>query len=309
MGAKERKAAHGDDVKIRDLPHRDPEALVLVTDEKSHLYDSRVLDPPDEDMVRNIQVYGPAEPVIVEKNTETGKYEVIDGRGRVKACREANKRIRKAGGEPWLMPFIVKRLDSGTAAGLMISLNEIRREDSPLNRARKAARMLEHGKTEADVALAFGTSESTIKNLVKLLDAPAAVRNAVESGKITASDGYKLAKLEPEQARAKVQQIVAHAPRVPGKKRASGTAAKKTREIIDGPRAGQRKSRAAGAGTATGAASTDGALRAENVVENVLRELQALDLTEAGGGSLTKGALVALQWVLGDDAALKVLGL
>jgi ParB family chromosome partitioning protein len=289
MGAKERKAAHGN-VKTRDLPQVDPEDLVLVTDEKSPLYDARVLDEPSEEMILNIMFYGPIEPVVTVKNTETGKYEVADGRTRVKACREANKRLKKRGGEPWLMPFLVKRTDAGGAVGLMVTLNEQRRDDTPLNRAHKAAKMLEHGKTEEEVALAFGLSVSSVKNLIKLVDAPAAVRNAVQTGKITASEGYKLSKLEPGEARKKVGQLISEAPRAPGKKRS--TNAKKAREIVDGPKA---------APTAR--------MRSENSVENVLRELQEQDRNGAGGSALTRGAIVALQWVLGDDEALQALGL
>ncbi len=47
----------------------------------------------------------------------------------------------------------------------------------------------------------------------------------VEAGKITTSDGYRLAKLEPAEAKEKVAELIEHAPRTPGKKRSKKTAA------------------------------------------------------------------------------------
>ena len=297
MGAKERKAAHGKSVRTRDLPHVDPEELVLVTDEKNPLFDTRVLDAPSEELILNIMHYGPIEPVIVVRNSETGKYEVADGRGRVKATIEANKRIKNRGGEPWLIPFIAKRVDTGTSVGLMISLNEQRRDDSPLNRASKAARMLEHGKSHEDVGVAFGISVASVKNLVSLLDAPAVVRKAVESEKISVSDGYKLARLDVGEAKKKVGQLLEHAPRTPGKKRSAN--AKKAREIVDGPKAAPTDSDALVQRFAVGSVTTR--VRSENTIENLLQELKEAESRP--------DAILALRWVLGDDAALDELGL
>ena len=192
------------------------------------------------------------------------------------------------------MPAIVKRSDAGTAIGIMITANEQRFEDTPMNRARKAARALERGKTEEEVALAFGTSVSTVKNLVKLLDAPAAVRNAVDAGKITASDGYKLARLEPSEAKEKVDKLVEHAPRTPGKKRSRN--ASKAREIVGGKKRKGSES--------NGAAERDSSLRGRNQIENVARE--ASDSDKLSGPA--KQAIAAFAaWVLKDSDDLSAL--
>lgn len=279
MGTKDTRAANGAAAK-KDMLLFDDDKVVLVTDEKHALYDDRVHDEPSEAMILNIIAYGVIEPIVVWKDPETGKVLVADGRQRVKACREANRRIRKAGGEPHRIPAIPRRMDAGTSVGVMISLNEQRKEDSPLNLAKKAARMLELGKTEVEVGIALGRSASSVKNLVGLLDAPAAVRHAVESEKITVSDGYKLAKLEPEEARKKVERLIAEAPRAPGKKRSPN--AKKAREIVTGKKNG------------SDGRNHDG-MRERHQVENLLAEVES------------EHAQAALRWVLGEDAALKVL--
>lgn len=222
----------------RDAYMFDPNDLVLVEDEKSPLYDERVHLPVDEALVLNIMhapdgvAQGVLEPCNGMRNPETGKVEIIDGRQRVKAARVANKNLRKAGMEPVWVPVMLKRTSAHGAMGMLISSNEHRQDDTPLGKAKKAQRYLDLGRSEDEIAALFGISKASVKNMLSLLDAPAAVRNAVESGKISSSDGYKLAKLEPEEAKEKVAELIEKAPRTPGKKRSSNS--KAAREIVSG---------------------------------------------------------------------------
>jgi len=234
----------------------EPESLVIVKD--GELVDDRVKEGPSEAFIRNVDHYGVRQSITVRKNSETGKSEVVDGRMRLMAAIEVNKRRKKRGEELLRIPARPARGTAGDLVGLMISLNEQRVADTPMNKAKKAARMLELGKTEEEIAIAFGVSSATVKNLMALIDAPAAVRNAVESGKISTSDGYKLAKLEPEQARKKVAELVEHAPRTPGKKRSPN--AKKAKTIVSGV-------------SVTVPASDLRPMRGFNSVENVAREI------------------------------------
>ena len=175
---------------------------------------------------------GVLEPITVIRNPESGKVEVVIGRQRVKAAREANKLLKKQGLEPIRVPAMIARASSHRAMGMLISENEHRQDDTPLGKAKKAQRYIDLGRDESEIAVLFGISKASVKNLLSLLDAPAAVRNAVETGKISTSDGYKLAKLEPGEAKEKVAELVEHAPRVPGKKRSKN--ASKAREIVGG---------------------------------------------------------------------------
>lgn len=97
-------------------------------------------------------------------------------------------------------------------------------------RAKKAQRYIEAGRDETEIAALFGMSVASVKNMLRLLDAPAAVRHAVDAGKITVSDGYKLAREEPEEAKKKLGKLMEQAPRTPGKKRSKN--AKKARAIM-----------------------------------------------------------------------------
>src|SRR5271166_4009251 len=219
----------------RDVYMFDPDDLVLVTSENSALYDERVDLPVNEGLVLNMMFapdgvpQGVLESCLGRRNTETGKIEIVDGRQRVKAAREANKRLKKKGLELIRVPVMLQRAQDFRLMGMLISTNEHRAADSPMGRAKKAQRYLDLGRDESEIGQLLGISPASVKNLLSLLDAPAAVRTAVESGKISISDGYKLARLEPAEAREKVAKLVEHAPRTPGKKRSKN--AKKAREI------------------------------------------------------------------------------
>lgn len=232
----------------RDAYMFDPEDVVLVEDEKSPLYDERVNLPVSESLVLNMMhapegvPQGVIEPITVSRNAETGKVEVVVGRQRVKAAREANKRLKKAGMEPFRVPAMIQRLSGNgyRAMGVLISENENRQDDTPIGRAKKMQRYIELGRDEAEVAVLFGISQASVKNMLALLDAPAIVRSAVEAGKISTSDGYKLAKLEPAEAKEKVEELIEKAPRTPGqKRRKNGT---KAREIVTGKKGPGKKS-------------------------------------------------------------------
>jgi ParB family chromosome partitioning protein len=223
-----------------DVWYFDPEDVILVEDKESPVYDERVHNDYDEALVLSM-MYAPdgktpqgvLEILNGSRNAETGKTEITDGRQRTKACREANRRLKKQGLPPIRLPVHLKRLNDSQRMALMITANEHRRQDSPMNRALKAQRYINLGHDEKEVAVMLGTGESTVKNLLRLLDAPAAVRNAVDSGKVSVSDGYRLAREEPEEARKKLGKLLEQAPRTPGKKRSKH--AKKAREIMGRP--------------------------------------------------------------------------
>lgn len=189
----------------------DPDKLTLVTDPKHPLYDRRVHQAPNPKTVRNYRAQGVLEPVLFYKDPETGENLVIDGRRRVINARELNRQLVEAGEEPITIPAIPKRVmrDSDKSfVGMMVSTNEIREEDSPINRAEKMARMLDVGHTEDAIAVAFGVEVPTVRSALKLLDCCMAVRDAVEAEQITVSHALKLAKLSPDEQRAKVQALI-----------------------------------------------------------------------------------------------------
>jgi len=186
----------------------DPDDLVIVDDPAHPLFDERAKLPVSEALVRNIMHHGVLETIIVRKNPETGKTEVVAGRQRVKATREANKRLLDKGCEPIMVPATVRRGDDGMLAGVMVSENEIREEDAPLGRARKMEKLLAMGKSEEDLSILFGCTRPTIKNTLALLECCADVRKAVDKGQINVTMAYELSKLEAEEQRNKLASVI-----------------------------------------------------------------------------------------------------
>ena len=222
-----------------DVYQFDPVDVVLVENKESVLYDERVDNDFKESLVLNMMFapdgvpQGVLKVLLGRRHPETGKVEIIDGRQRTKAAREANRRLKKAGIEPIRLPVLLKRVSSDQRMmAMLISSNEHGTEDSPSAKARKAQRYIDLGRDEKEVAVLLGVSEATVKNMLRLLDAPAAVRNAADAGKITQSDAYKLSREEPEEARKKLGKLLEQAPRTPGKKRSKN--ASKAREIVSG---------------------------------------------------------------------------
>ncbi len=222
-----------------DVWYFDPNDVVLVEDEQSPVYDERVHNTFDEALVVSM-LYAPdgktpqgvLKILVGSRNPETGKVEITDGRQRTLACREACRRLKKQGLPPVRLPVHLRRLNSSQLMATMITANEHHRVDTPTQRALKAQRYVNLGHDEREVGEMLGVQSGTVKAWLRLLDAPAVVRNAVDSGKVTARDGDKLSRLAPEEARAKLAELLEKAPRVPGKKRSPN--AQRAREVMGG---------------------------------------------------------------------------
>lgn len=190
----------------------DPEKLVLVTDPKHPLYDKRVHLPVREKMVLNIMHQGVLQAILITKDPESGEVQVVAGRQRVKAAREANRRLREKGCEPVLVPAMVRSAKAddraATMAGVMVSENEIREDDTPLGRAEKMAQLRGYGRSEDSLAVLFGCTPQTVRNTLALLECPQVVREAVESGKVNVGHALALSKLDPAEQREKVKALI-----------------------------------------------------------------------------------------------------
>lgn len=216
----------------------DPEALTLVTDESSPLYDSRVHLPVDEDLARNIDYQGVLEPVLIQKNPETGDVEIVVGRQRVKAARLANEWRKARGVVPINVPAYVHKGERRNALDVIVSENEVRQADTPLGRAEKMRRLMAIGRDEKDIAVVFGCKPATVRSTLALLECCADVQKAVEAGKISITHAKQLSAMAPAEQREKVAELMAAGEGVKPHERA-----RKQREVLgnDKPRVKTRK--------------------------------------------------------------------
>lgn len=192
-----------------------PEDLVIIgldtKDGTEHpLWDPRIMDPVEPKMVANVRAYGVFEPVIMQR-LEDGRVVVLDGRQRVRAAREANKQAKAAGEEPMRVPVAnIRKGDVATAQGIMISANEIRRDDTMAVKAEKAKKLVEvYGRTQAEVATMFGVSVEAVRGWLALADAPEEVKQAVASGAVAPSTAVAIARLPAAERPAQLEKATA----------------------------------------------------------------------------------------------------
>lgn len=197
-----------------------PDVLELVTDIASPLYDPRVHLPVDEDLARNIDYQGVLEPILIQKNSETGAVEVVVGRQRVKAARLANEWRRARGAALLQVPGMVHKGRRQDTLDVIVSENEARTADTPLGRAEKMRRLMALGRGEDELAIIFKCKVPTIRATLKLLECSSAVQQAIESGKVNVTHAKKLAALPPAEQRAKVQELIEAGNRSTGHERA-----------------------------------------------------------------------------------------
>lgn len=214
------------DVSRANLYMCDPENLVIIEDENDPLYDVRVKLPVEENMVMNIIAKGILQNVRCVRRGDARV--VVIGRQRVKAAREANKRLKKEGSELLKVPVIMVVGDEAIQYGVMISENELRRDDSPIAKAEKCQKYLAMGRTVADAAVTFGVTVQTVNNWIEIVGLSAAVKKAVDQGMISATAAAKLSALSPTEQKDAVTEMVAAAVASGKKKVTVGKAAAKS---------------------------------------------------------------------------------
>lgn len=187
----------------------DPDELVLVADPSDPLYDERIHKPLDEGLVLSIMCgwFGAIE---IAKRGDVAC--VVDGRQRVRAAQEANRRLRETGREPVRVSAILQRGDDADLFGVTIAANSHRSDDSPVARAKKIARFLSMGRSEAEAAVRFGLTVQALGKQLQLLELAPQVQKAVEQGRTTATAATKLAKLPRAEQVEALAQLTAEAP-------------------------------------------------------------------------------------------------
>lgn len=201
-----------------------PEQLTVVKKRGHDLFDENAFLSYKEDLVESILAYGVLDPVKFRENgrREDGSLilEVVDGRKRVLATIEANKRRAADGREPILIPALPHRLagDAKIAQAILITSNELRYPDPPSTRANKAARLEAAGETVENIALAFGISVTETKHLLSLAGLDAKSKAAIDAGTLPLHTAKKLEKL-PSETRGKMVEEASASPE--GKKRAA----------------------------------------------------------------------------------------
>ncbi len=197
-----------------DLLYFDPEDLTVVTDKEHPLWDERVELEVQERMVVSIKKRGVLKPVIVRRNGTAPDgspiVEVVDGRQRVRAARVANHRLKEEGADDEdliRVPAVTRRDDGSELFAITIATNELALKDTPMVRAKKLKRYLDRGRSLEEATEVFGTTITTLKSLLCLLDCHEDVQMAIEAGRIGISHGKALSALPREEQVAALEAL------------------------------------------------------------------------------------------------------
>lgn len=152
-----------------------------------------------EELAASIREHGLIQPLIVTE--ADGRYVLIAGERRWRASRLAGLTE---------VPVIVKEATPQAMLELAIIENIQRADLNPLEEAYAYQQLIdEFGLTQEEVAQRVGKGRSTVANLVRLVNLPANIQQAVTDGRISGAHARALLPLPtPEQQTAAMNQII-----------------------------------------------------------------------------------------------------
>jgi ParB family chromosome partitioning protein len=147
-------------------------------------------DPEElKTLAESISSHGLLQPVVVRRVND--RYQVIAGERRLRAAVQAG----------WSeVPVNIVDADDRQTAELAIIENLHRKDLNPLEKAASFQRYLErYSSTQEELASRLNLDRSTIANLIRLLELPEAVRDALRRGEITQGHARALLPLGDER--------------------------------------------------------------------------------------------------------------
>ena len=150
----------------------------------------------DEDalaeLVTSVREVGVLQPVVV-RETAPGRYQLIMGERRWRACREAGVES---------IPAIVRETPDDALLRDALLENLHRQQLNPLEEAAAYEQLLkEFGVTHEELATRLGRSRSHVSNTLRLLGLPPGVQRRVAAGVLSAGHARALLALDDDEAR------------------------------------------------------------------------------------------------------------
>lgn len=149
-----------------------------------------------EGLAASIKNVGVLDPLLVSP-MEGGRFLLLAGERRLRACRLA---------ELEQVPVIVKSGDSDTTRRVKSLVSNIQREDvPPLEMARGVQTLIEEYQlSQVEVANRIGKSKVWVNSILRVLDLPAPLLEAVGSKKVSYDSLIEVARLDDREAQAEL---------------------------------------------------------------------------------------------------------
>lgn len=126
-----------------------------------------------EELANSIQQQGLMQPIVV-RSLEKGKYEIIAGERRWRACQQAGLET---------LPCLIKSVDDEAALAMALIENMQREDLNPMEEAAGLHRLhTEFELTHQQVAEVVGKSRSAVTNMLRLINLQSEVKTLLERG-------------------------------------------------------------------------------------------------------------------------------
>ncbi len=149
-------------------------------------------------LAQSIATHGMLQPVVVRRFED--RYQLVAGERRLRAVREAGRAE---------VPVHIVEVDDRQMAEVAIVENLQRKDLNPLEKAASFQRYLEqYGGTQEELARRLSIDRSTVANLIRLLELPPAVQDALRNGQVTQGHARALLPLGDEREQVEFCQRV-----------------------------------------------------------------------------------------------------
>lgn len=150
-----------------------------------------------EELVSSVKEHGVMQPIVVSLKPE-GRYELIAGERRLRASKIAGLAS---------IPAIVRSVTDQQKLELSIIENIQRQDLNPLEEARAYLQLQsEFNLTQDEIAQSVGKSRPQIANIIRLLQLPQEIQDALKLGRISASNARTLLSLSSVEERKELFQ-------------------------------------------------------------------------------------------------------
>src|SRR6185503_8579550 len=169
-------------MKVRNIPVE----LIDVAEEnvrKDHAFGK---DSSDQLMKEHLSKFDLLQPVVVRFDDESRRYKLLIGRRRFFAL--SAKGMTE-------VPAVITELEGAEAEAASLFENLIRKDLSPLEKARMVKKLVDSTKEGiTGVSRLYGLPKSTISEWLSILNLPNQIQEKIENGEITLYEGIRIAR-------------------------------------------------------------------------------------------------------------------
>ncbi|VAW96310.1 Chromosome (plasmid) partitioning protein ParB [hydrothermal vent metagenome] len=191
LGGNAKKLVNTDSSETSGEPSKDGDLRILPVDvlQRGRYQPRHEIEPEAlQELANSIKAQGVVQPIVVRPISEPGKYEIIAGERRWRACQLAGLHE---------IPTVIRDVPDQTAMAMAL-IENIQREDlNPIDESMALQRLIdEFGLTQQETGDAVGRSRSAVANLLRLLSLNTEVKSMLEKGELEMGHARALLAIE-----------------------------------------------------------------------------------------------------------------